>query len=147
VGYRPTTETLRRERNNPQGDQAGTQAGPMLGCWKGSGKRSSHAGEASMAAGRFDQTTYTSWCYATPLGLMRRQGPAPKLDDGSQQGATGMEQFVVTRTSEGLWLVAHDVETFASYTTEEEALWVTFARAAERKRAGIDVIVVVTQAQ
>jgi hypothetical protein len=100
-----------------------------------------------MAAGGFDQATYTSWCYATPLSLMRRQGPAPKLDDGSQQGATGMEHFVVTRTGEDLWSVSHDGETFASYPTEEEALSVTFARAAERRRAGIDVIVVVTQAR
>jgi hypothetical protein len=58
-----------------------------------------------------------------------------------------MECFVVTRTREGLWSVSHDGETFATYPTEEEALSVTFARAAERRRAGIGVVVVVTQAQ
>ena len=97
--------------------------------------------------GGLDLTTYTPWGYATPLGLMRRHGPAPKLDNRSQQGATGMERFVVTRTREGLWSVSHDGETFATYPTEEKALSVTFARAAERRRAGIEVVVVVTQAQ
>jgi hypothetical protein len=58
-----------------------------------------------------------------------------------------MERFVVTRTREGLWSVSHDGEMFAIYPTEEEALSVTFAQAAERRRAGIDVVVVVTQAQ
>jgi hypothetical protein len=78
---------------------------------------------------------------------MRRHGPAPKLGYKSQQGATGMEHFVVTRTREGLWSVSHDGETFAIYPTEEEALSVTFTRAAERRRAGIDVVVVVTEAK
>jgi len=40
----------------------------------------------------------------------------------------------------------HDGETFAIYLTEEEALSATFARAAERRRAGINVVVVVTHA-
>jgi len=56
-----------------------------------------------------------------------------------------MECFVVTRTREGLWSVSHDGETFATYLTEEEALSVTFTRAAERRRAGFDVVVVLTQ--
>ena len=57
-----------------------------------------------------------------------------------------MERFVVTRTRKGLWSVSHDGETFAIYPTEEEALSATFARAAERRRAGINVVVVVTHA-
>jgi len=97
--------------------------------------------------GGLDLTTYTSWCYATPLGVMQRQGLAPKLGYEAQQGATGMERFLVTRTREGLWSVSHDGETFAIYPTEEEALSISFARAAERRRVGIGVIVVITQAQ
>jgi hypothetical protein len=58
-----------------------------------------------------------------------------------------MERFVVTQTREGLWSVSHDGETFATYPTEEEALSVTFTRAAERRRAGFDVVVVLTQVQ
>ena len=58
-----------------------------------------------------------------------------------------MERFVVTRTREGLWSVSHDGETFATYPTEEEALSATFTRAAERRRAGFDVVVVLTQAE
>jgi hypothetical protein len=57
-----------------------------------------------------------------------------------------MERFVVTRTRKGLWSVSHDGETFAIYPTEEEALSATFARAAERRRAGVNVVVVVTHA-
>jgi hypothetical protein len=40
--------------------------------------------------------------------------------------------------------VSHDRETFAIYPTEEDALSATFVRAAERRRAGINVVVVVT---
>ncbi len=58
-----------------------------------------------------------------------------------------MERFVVTRTRKGLWSVSHNRETFATYSTEVEALSVTFRRAAERKRAGFDVVVVLTQAE
>ena len=56
-----------------------------------------------------------------------------------------MERFVVIRTKEGLWSVSHDGETFATYPTEKEALSVTFKRAAERRRMGIEVVVVITQ--
>jgi hypothetical protein len=56
-----------------------------------------------------------------------------------------MERFVVTRTREGLWSVSYDGETFATYPMEEEALSETFTRAAERRRAGFEVIVVLTQ--
>ena len=55
-----------------------------------------------------------------------------------------MEQFVVTQTSKGLWSVSHDGEPLAIYPTEEEALSATFAQAAERRRAGINVVVIVT---
>ena len=58
-----------------------------------------------------------------------------------------MERFVVTRTREGLWSVSYDGETFATYPTEEEALSVTFTWAAERRRAGLDVVIVLTQVQ
>ncbi|MFL4990807.1 MAG: hypothetical protein ACJ8DV_05885 [Microvirga sp.] len=58
-----------------------------------------------------------------------------------------MERFVVTHTGQGLWSVAHDGETFATCPTEEEALSITFTRAAERRQAGFDVVVVVTQAR
>jgi hypothetical protein len=58
-----------------------------------------------------------------------------------------MERFAVTRTKEGLWSVSRDGETLATYPTEEEALSISFARAAERRRVGIYVIVVITQAQ
>jgi hypothetical protein len=57
-----------------------------------------------------------------------------------------MERFVVTRTRKGLWSVSHDGETFSIHPIEEEALSATFARAAERRRAGINVVVVVTPA-
>ena len=56
-----------------------------------------------------------------------------------------MERFVVTRTSEGLWSASYDGETFATYPTETEALSETFTRAAERRRAGFKVVVVLTQ--
>ena len=58
-----------------------------------------------------------------------------------------MERFVVTRTRQGLWSVSHDGETFATCPTEEEALSITFTRAAERRQAGFEVVVVVTQAR
>jgi hypothetical protein len=61
--------------------------------------------------------------------------------------AASMERFVVTHTGQGLWSVAHDGETFATCPTEEEALSITFTRAAERRQAGFDVVVVVTQAR
>jgi hypothetical protein len=56
-----------------------------------------------------------------------------------------MERFVVTRTKEGLWSVSYDGETFATYLTEEEAISETFTQAAERRRAGFEVLVVLTQ--
>jgi hypothetical protein len=56
-----------------------------------------------------------------------------------------MERFVVTRTKEGLWSVSYDGETFATYATEEEAILETFTQAAERRRAGFEVVVVLTQ--
>jgi hypothetical protein len=58
-----------------------------------------------------------------------------------------MERFVVTRTRQGLWSVSHDGETFATCPTEKEALSITFTRAAERRQAGFEVVVVVTQAR
>ena len=42
-----------------------------------------------------------------------------------------MECFVVTCTRQGLWSVSHDGEIFATYPTKEEALSITFTRAAE----------------
>jgi hypothetical protein len=59
--------------------------------------------------------------------------------------AASMERFVVTHTGQGLWSVAHDGETFATCPTEEEALSITFTRVAERRQAGFEVVVVVTQ--
>ena len=56
-----------------------------------------------------------------------------------------MVRFVVTQTREGLWSVSHDGETLATYSTEEEALSVTFKRAAEQRRAGIKTVVVITR--
>jgi hypothetical protein len=61
--------------------------------------------------------------------------------------AASMERFVVTRTRQGLWSVSHDGETFATCPTEEEALSITFTRAAERREAGFEVVVLVTQAR
>jgi len=58
-----------------------------------------------------------------------------------------MERFVVTLTKEGLWSVSYDGETFATYAAEEEALLTTLARAAERRRAGTRVLVIVTRGQ
>ena len=58
-----------------------------------------------------------------------------------------MERLVVTRTKEGLWSVSHEGETLGTYQSEEEALSVTFKRAAERRQMGIRVVVVITQAQ
>jgi hypothetical protein len=62
-----------------------------------------------------------------------------------KQKATSMERFVVTRTSEDLWSVSYDGETFATYPTEKEAFSETFTRAAERRRAGFEVVVVLTR--
>jgi hypothetical protein len=56
-----------------------------------------------------------------------------------------LERFVVTQTREGLWSVSHDGETFATYTTEEEALSNILKRAAERRRAGIKTVVIITR--
>jgi hypothetical protein len=61
--------------------------------------------------------------------------------------AVSMERFVVTRTRQGLWSVSHDGETFATCPTEEETLSITFTCAAERRQAGFEVVVVVTQAR
>ena len=61
--------------------------------------------------------------------------------------ATSMERFVVTRVRQGLWSVSHDGETHATFPTEEKALSITFTRAAERRQAGFEVVVVVTQAR
>jgi hypothetical protein len=61
--------------------------------------------------------------------------------------ATSRERFVVTRTRQGLWSVSHDGETCATFPTEEEALSITFTRAAQRRQAGFEVVVVVTQAR
>ena len=61
--------------------------------------------------------------------------------------ATSMERFVVTRIRHGWWSVSHDGETHATCPTEEEALLITFTRAAERRQAGFEVVVVVTQAR
>jgi hypothetical protein len=57
-----------------------------------------------------------------------------------------MERFVVTRTREGLWLVSHDGQALAICPTEEEALSLTFKRAAQRRREGVETVVVITQA-
>jgi hypothetical protein len=56
-----------------------------------------------------------------------------------------MERFVVTRTREALWAVSYDGETFATYPTEKEALSETFTRAAQRKRAGIKTVFIITR--
>jgi hypothetical protein len=56
-----------------------------------------------------------------------------------------LERFVVTQTQEGLWLVPHDGETFATYPTEEEALLITLKRAAERRQAEIKTVVIITR--
>jgi hypothetical protein len=61
--------------------------------------------------------------------------------------AASRERFVLTHTGQGLWSVAHDGETFATCPTEKEALSITFTRAAERRQAGFEVVVVVTQAR
>jgi len=42
------------------------------------------------------------------------------------------------------WSVSHSGETFAICLIEEEAFSATFARASERRRVGINVVVVVT---
>ncbi len=81
------------------------------------------------------------------MDLLRGPSSAPKLNPWDQLEATGMERFVVTRTREASWSVSYDGETFASYSTEEEALSETFTLAAERRRAGFDVVVVLAQVQ
>ena len=97
------------------------------------------------ASGGFSQPAQTFWCCATPLDPVRVQGAVPKLDSWHSQGAAGLERFVVTQTRDGLWSVSHDGETFATYSTEEEALSVTLKRAAERTRTGIKTVVVLTR--
>jgi hypothetical protein len=87
----------------------------------------------------------TFWCCATPLDWVRGQGPLPKLDCWHSPGAAGLECFVVTQTREGLWSASYDGETFATYTTEEEALSRTLKRAAERRRVGIKTVVIITR--
>jgi hypothetical protein len=44
-----------------------------------------------------------------------------------------------------LWLVAYEGETFAAYPTEEQALSAMFKGAAQRRRAGLEVAVVIAQ--
>ena len=58
-----------------------------------------------------------------------------------------MERFVVTRTRDGFWLVSYDGQALAIFATEGEALSLTFKRAAQRKREGVETVVVITQAQ
>jgi hypothetical protein len=58
-----------------------------------------------------------------------------------------MERFVVTRTRDDLWLVSHDGQALAMCQTEEEALSLTFKQAAERRREGMETVVVITQVQ
>jgi len=77
-----------------------------------------------------------------------RVGSGPKAWPLVPPGrVTSRERFVVTRTRQGLWSVSHDGETFATCPTEKEALSITFTRAAERRQAGFEVVVVVTQAR
>jgi hypothetical protein len=79
------------------------------------------------------------------MDFVQGNGPTPKLDCWHSLGAAGLERFVVTQTQEGLWSVSHDGETFATYLTEEEALSITLKRAAERRRAGIKTVVIITR--
>ena len=56
-----------------------------------------------------------------------------------------MERLVVTQTQEGLWSASYDGETFATYTTEEEALSSILKRAAQRRQVGIKTVVIITR--
>jgi hypothetical protein len=58
-----------------------------------------------------------------------------------------MKRFVVTRTRGGLWLVSHDGQALAIFSTEGETLSSTFKRAAQRRREGVETVVVMTQTQ
>jgi hypothetical protein len=93
---------------------------------------------------RIRATARTDNHFQSPDWVCSRPDAWPLVPPGR---ATSRERFVVTRTRQGRWSVAHDGETFATCPTEEEALSITFTRAAERRQAGFDVVVVVTQAR
>jgi hypothetical protein len=54
-----------------------------------------------------------------------------------------VEQVVVTRTGENIWSVSHDGRAVAAHSTEEQALSAAFALASERKRQGVEAVVVI----
>jgi dihydrodipicolinate synthase/N-acetylneuraminate lyase len=55
-----------------------------------------------------------------------------------------VERVVVTRTAENIWSVSHDGWAVSVHSTEEQALSAAFALASERKRLGVDAIVVIS---
>jgi Asp/Glu/hydantoin racemase len=54
-----------------------------------------------------------------------------------------VERVVVTRTEDDTWLVSHDGRSISVHSTEEQALAAAFALASERKRQGVEAVVVV----
>jgi hypothetical protein len=55
-----------------------------------------------------------------------------------------VEWVVVTRRGDDTWSVSHDGQTVSVHSTEEQALSAAFALASERKRLGVDAIVVIS---
>jgi hypothetical protein len=59
--------------------------------------------------------------------------------------ATSVERVVVKRTRDGVWSVSHDEQTISVHSTEEQALSAAFALASERKRQGVEAVVVIAR--
>ncbi|MBO1909179.1 DUF2188 domain-containing protein [Microvirga sp. 3-52] len=50
---------------------------------------------------------------------------------------------MVTRTRDNTWSVSHDGRSISVHSTEEQALAAAFTLASERKRQGVEAVVVV----
>jgi hypothetical protein len=139
-----TLETMRRITHPPQQQDAPNP--PRLsdaGLLDRPGSSGRSSGESRALTIRMRGTARTDDHFQNPDWVGSGPDAWPLVPPGR---AASMERFVVTRTRQGLWSVAHDGETFATCPTEEEALSITFTRVAERRQAGFEVVVVVTQA-
>lgn len=61
------------------------------------------------------------------------------------KGAASVERVVVKRTGDDIWSVSHDGRHISVHSTEEQALSAAFALASERKRQGVEAVVVIAR--
>jgi Asp/Glu/hydantoin racemase len=54
-----------------------------------------------------------------------------------------VERVVVKRTGNVIWSVSHEGRSISVHSTEEQALAAAFALASERKRQGVEAVVVI----